>query len=587
MTIKIYHGEDIRRFKMDFSPDPQGNLTLLQERVISSFGFQTAKDFVVKYKDDENDLCTIQQSDELLEAVQLTDGSVMRLWVFPTSCPSQKPDLQKPEVRNAGNGASSDKAVPEFLDPILKAFNISEAEVEKCMKGNDVVKMLEVPINSVAQHLQKFAEGNSASPFAGFHQQGRQCGRQGRGCRGKRNNCRGNPIHWGVECDISGMNPIVGNRYHRMGDNYDLCETEFTKLEDAEKNRYELIRFPGCPAEKIQGEKLAARFVQDITVFDGTQVLPKTTLTKIWRMRNVGKTDWPEGTMLEHVGGDQMGSAEPVSIPRTLAGQDVDISIDLTAPEEEGRHVGYYRLRGPNGRRFGQRIWVMIQVVNAKNFVSNEVAASDLEEFKPEGEEQTSEVEKPVKEESETEPQTDTKTEVSTISTPAEDELPALEGDEDGKDEITSLVTSGSSDDFVDVKAEGSVLAAKLSEICKINLEDAEKFLTKNDESLVQAMIDNNLLRELRSAVAVTTSQEDPSTSGDITTNQLEQEKQEQEQEQEQDNQSNADSDATEYSVAMDCLKSMGFEGDHVVRELKKNQGRIEDTVKALLSNDN
>merc|ERR1711907_88001 len=197
------------------------------------------------------------------------------------------------------------------------------------------------------------------------------------------------------------------------------------------------------------------------------------------------------------------------------------------------------------------------------------------------GEEQTSEVEKPVKEESETEPQTDTKTEVSTISTPAEDELPALEGDEDGKDEITSLVTSGSSDDFVDVKAEGSVLAAKLSEICKINLEDAEKFLTKNDESLVQAMIDNNLLRELRSAVAVTTSQEDPSTSDDITTNQLEQE------EQEQDNQSNADSDATEYSVAMDCLKSMGFEGDHVVRELKKNQGRIEDTVKALLSNDN
>merc|ERR1712146_641868 len=138
----------------------------------------------------------------------------------------------------------------------------------------------------------------------------------------------------------------------------------------------------------------------------------------------------------------------------------------------------------------------------------------------------TSEVEKPVKEESETEPQTDTKTEVSTISTPAEDELPALEGDEDGKDEITSLVTSGSSDDFVDVKAEGSVLAAKLSEICKINLEDAEKFLTKNDESLVQAMIDNNLLRELRSAVAVTTSQEDPSTSDDITTNQLEQEKQ-------------------------------------------------------------
>merc|ERR1719502_1626120 len=42
-------------------------------------------------------------------------------------------------------------------------------------------------------------------------------------------------VHDGVTCDKSGMCPIVGNRYHLVGHNYDLCEAEFLKLSDKEK----------------------------------------------------------------------------------------------------------------------------------------------------------------------------------------------------------------------------------------------------------------------------------------------------------------------------------------------------------------
>merc|ERR1711912_134193 len=84
-------------------------------------------------------------------------------------------------------------------------------------------------------------------------------------------------------------------------------------------------------------------------------------------------------------------------------------------------------------------------------------------------------------------------------------EIPALESAEE-ENNLTSS-SSGSSDDFVDVKDDINTnkraLTVNLSNICKIRVEEAEEFLAKSDAVLVQAMIDNNLLRDLRSAVAV------------------------------------------------------------------------------------
>ena len=52
------------------------------------------------------------------------------------------------------------------------------------------------------------------------------------------------PVHHGVACDASGMNPIVGTRYHKIGEDHDLCDAEFGKLCEAEKMLYEKIEQP-------------------------------------------------------------------------------------------------------------------------------------------------------------------------------------------------------------------------------------------------------------------------------------------------------------------------------------------------------
>merc|ERR1719502_1962872 len=55
-------------------------------------------------------------------------------------------------------------------------------------------------------------------------------------------------FHPGVECDKSGMNPIIGTRFHLRGHNYDLCQAEFDKLPANEKLLYEAIAPPALGA---------------------------------------------------------------------------------------------------------------------------------------------------------------------------------------------------------------------------------------------------------------------------------------------------------------------------------------------------
>ena len=60
----------------------------------------------------------------------------------------------------------------------------------------------------------------------------------------------------------------------------------------------------------------------------------------------------------------------PATVPITrqgpvMPGEEVDVSVDLVAPQEHGRYVGYWRLTGPHARRkWGQRIWANIHVVD-------------------------------------------------------------------------------------------------------------------------------------------------------------------------------------------------------------------------------
>lgn len=91
-----------------------------------------------------------------------------------------------------------------------------------------------------------------------------------------------------------------------------------------------------------------AQFVKDVTVPDGTNFDSGDTFTKTWRLRNIGTCSW-SGYALVFDSGDAMSGASPISIGTVASGQEIDVSVNLTAPTSNGSYRGYWRIRNGSG----------------------------------------------------------------------------------------------------------------------------------------------------------------------------------------------------------------------------------------------
>jgi hypothetical protein len=112
-----------------------------------------------------------------------------------------------------------------------------------------------------------------------------------------------------------------------------------------------------------------AQFVTDVTVPDGTVMLPGQTFTKTWRLKNIGQCTWTTAYQMFFVSGSQMGGPTSLLFAKeVLPGQTWDFSVNLTAPTTAGSYRGYWMFKNANGQAFGigsqsnQPWWVDIKV---------------------------------------------------------------------------------------------------------------------------------------------------------------------------------------------------------------------------------
>lgn len=97
-----------------------------------------------------------------------------------------------------------------------------------------------------------------------------------------------------------------------------------------------------------------ALFVADVTVPDGSVLLPNSTFTKIWRLKNIGSCTWTSGYDIVFTGGSQMNGPAAVDFPASVApGQTVDLPVNLTAPGSEGSYRSEWKIRSETGALFG------------------------------------------------------------------------------------------------------------------------------------------------------------------------------------------------------------------------------------------
>jgi len=194
-------------------------------------------------------------------------------------------------------------------------------------------------------------------------------------------------VHGGVVCDGCGKRGFSGIRFKcTVCPDFDLCEMcEAKRIHDPNHAFTRITKpvnygrgfpyfRPGCSSRPVKppmcggfnsrDSRFLARFVEDVTVPDGTVSPANLNFVKIWRLRNEGNIAWPEGTRLTFVGGDKLSSSESVVVPSILPGQEVDVAVDMKSPVNPGRYVSYWRLCQPDGNRFGQRVWVDLLVVS-------------------------------------------------------------------------------------------------------------------------------------------------------------------------------------------------------------------------------
>jgi hypothetical protein len=112
------------------------------------------------------------------------------------------------------------------------------------------------------------------------------------------------------------------------------------------------------------------RFVKDVTILDGTIFEPGVVFTKTWRLKNTGSCAWTSGYDIVFSGGDAMDAPSAIQITSGTVnpGQNVDVSVDLTAPASEGTYRGNWQLRDPSDVIFeienssSDFFWVEIEV---------------------------------------------------------------------------------------------------------------------------------------------------------------------------------------------------------------------------------
>ena len=111
--------------------------------------------------------------------------------------------------------------------------------------------------------------------------------------------------------------------------------------------------------------KVVAVLLEDVTIPDGTKVDAGKKFTKTWKFKNTGTCPW-SGYTLAFVSGDRLAAPDSAPVPQTLASKEVDISVELVAPSQDGSYTGNFELRDADGEviRIGTELsfWVKIVV---------------------------------------------------------------------------------------------------------------------------------------------------------------------------------------------------------------------------------
>lgn len=104
-------------------------------------------------------------------------------------------------------------------------------------------------------------------------------------------------------------------------------------------------------------------FVADVTVPDDTTMSPGQDFLKTWRVKNAGSCPWGDGYELVYADYVNEMSGQPQPLTQVVQpGQEVEISVQFTAPDAIGEYLSAWQMSNPAGVTFPEAIYVRIIV---------------------------------------------------------------------------------------------------------------------------------------------------------------------------------------------------------------------------------
>lgn len=103
-------------------------------------------------------------------------------------------------------------------------------------------------------------------------------------------------------------------------------------------------------------------FVSDVTVPDNTEMTSGQSFTKTWRVRNSGSCAWQPGFEFAYTGGEALGGSSIELEEAVETGTEIDLSVEMTAPNAPGTFRSNWRMSTLSGTYFGDEVYVLIVV---------------------------------------------------------------------------------------------------------------------------------------------------------------------------------------------------------------------------------
>ena len=113
-----------------------------------------------------------------------------------------------------------------------------------------------------------------------------------------------------------------------------------------------------APASSQQDCTDSMAFVADVSIPDGFIINENEPFIKTWRIQNNGDCFWT-GYSLQFESGEPMGTLEQ-PIPDTPAGEELDISVEMTSPGGAGNYSGYWAVLDSGGNSLGRLSCVIV-----------------------------------------------------------------------------------------------------------------------------------------------------------------------------------------------------------------------------------